>query len=68
MLSARQSHKDTYPEDVDQTAVYKELAQGYTVGEEPPVSDKKGSVLKTSLIRQLQSPVSENSKILHLHL
>lgn len=67
MLSARQSHKDSYPEDVDQTSVYKELAQGYSVGEEPLVSDKKDSVLKTSLTRQLQSPVSENSKILRLH-
>lgn len=67
MFSAGRSDKDTHPEDVNQTEVYKELAQGYTVREEPPVSDKKDSMLKTSLIRQLQSPVSEISEVLRLH-
>jgi hypothetical protein len=53
MFSAGQSHKDSYPKDMDQTEVYKELAQSDTVGEEPMVSDKNGHKLESLLIRQL---------------
>lgn len=34
MFFASQRQKDTYPENVDQTAAYKELAQSDTVREE----------------------------------
>lgn len=68
MFSVRHSHKDTYPEDVDQTEEYSELAQSGTEGEEPTMSDKKENMLKTLPIRQLrQSPVSEDNKMLYLH-